>query len=314
MRGERKPATREVGRAWRSGDADAPPCLWLSSVMLLHLVVTTVKEPSEGWLASWWDFSSFGPDAIIGIGTGLVVAMIVLGTERRLAKQARRLEITNAEGAVVEKARSVLRHPFVWDWEAYDLMPDRTHLDRLVPVVRAVPSGDPVELFPGSHHAHRVVELLDDLDASADAINGQLSRHEPVLNEYAVPEAIIHNIRCQLLPPHDPMWSWDWPEDIVTSVKQMDEIGHDIDLRQFINEYVRNRRMFEAHREAFMLADGSWRADEWAALLQRVSGSPHNPVKKLWRKVKYDRAVEAAKAKADASGQELLLAIDAMAY
>lgn len=285
--------------------------------MSLHLVVATLEEPSEGWWAGWWDFSSFGPDAIIGIGTGLIVAMIVLGTERRLAKQARRLERTNAEGAVVEKARSVLRHPFVWDSDFYDLMPDRTHLDRLVPVVRAVPSGDPVESFPGSHHAHRVVELLDDLDASEDAINGQLSKHESNYDVLSVPDAVGYNIGRLLQPPHDPMWTWIWPKvgDRIRVPEELRaEIEKDTDLHQFINEYVRNRRMLEAHREAFILADGSWRADEWSALLQRVSGSPHNPVKKLWRKVKYDRALEAAKAKAGASGQELLLAIDAMAY
>ena len=285
--------------------------------MSLYLVVATVKEPSEGWWASWWDFSSFGPDAIIGIGTGLIVAMIVLGTERRLAKRARRLEITNAEGAVVEKARSVLRHPFVWDPDYYDLMPDRTHLERLVPVVRAVPSGDPVEDFPGSHHAHRVVELLDDLDASEDAISGELSKYESNYDVLSVRDAIGYNIRRLLHPPHDPRWSWTWPkvgDRVRVPEERRDAIEANPDLRQFINEYVRSRRMLEAHREAFLLADGSWRADEWAALLQRVSGAPRNPVKKLRRKVQYDRAVATAKAKAHASGQDLLLAIDAMAY
>ncbi|KQR39208.1 hypothetical protein [Microbacterium sp. Leaf159] len=287
--------------------------------MSLNVVVVAVEETSEdkGWWASWWDFSSFGPDALIGIGTGLIVAMIVLGTERRLAKRTRSLEVTNAEAAVVEKARSVLRHPLVWDPDFYDLKPSRTHLDRLVPVVQAVPSGDPIELFPGSHHAHRVVDLLDDLEASEHAIDGQRSKYESTYDLMAVPDAVGYNIRRLLRPPHDPMWLWEWPkigDRIRVTADLRDAIESDMDLRQFIDEYVRNRRLLEAHREAFNLADGSWRADEWTALLQLASGAPHNPVKKLWRKVKYDRAVQAAKARADASGQERLLAIDAMAY
>lgn len=58
--------------------------------------------------------SSFGPDALIGIGTGLIVALIVLGAERRLAGRARGLEVSNAQGAVVEKARRVLTHEVAW--------------------------------------------------------------------------------------------------------------------------------------------------------------------------------------------------------
>lgn len=82
------------------------PRLWLSALMSSHTSsASSAATDISTWWASWRDFSSFGPDAIIGVGTGLIVAMIVLGTERRLAAPARRLGVNNAEGASVEKAQ-----------------------------------------------------------------------------------------------------------------------------------------------------------------------------------------------------------------
>ena len=230
-----------------------------------------------------WD--SFLPDLLVGVVTGGLVGGVVLGAERRLSKRARSLEVTNAEGAVVEKARAVLRHPIVWDEECNDLTPGRTQLDRLVPVVKAVPTGEPLERYPGIVHAYRVVQLLDEVESSADAIFTERTKHESDLDLLAVPDAIAHNIKRLLQPPYDPLWAWEWPEPygprLSAAIKAA--IEQDLDLRQVMDEYVRNRRLLEAHRESFVLVDGSWRADEWAALLKKTRNAPRFFATKWYR-------------------------------
>ncbi len=287
--------------------------------MWIPLVVLSVQEDDKptNWLASWWDFSSFGPDLLIGIGTGLIVAMIVLGTERRLAKRARSLEVTNAEAAVVQKARSVLRHPLVWDPNALDLTPSRDHLERLIPVVQAVPTGEPLELFPGVHHAHRVVQLLDDVESSADSVFTQQDHYEVPRDAGAVSEAIAHNIRRLLHPPYNPTWEWDWPELDGWNRYPQDlkaQIENDSQLRQYMDEYVRNRRLLEAHRQAFLEADSLWRVEEWSASTARFAGAPHNFSRSFWRKRRYEQAVAKAKARAEETASHNITAIDPMAY
>lgn len=287
--------------------------------MLMSSVQSTqAPSGSGGWWASWWDFSSFGPDALIGIGTGLIVAMIVLGAERRLAARARTLEVTNAMGGVVEKARSVLKHRIEWDEEALNLYPDRTHLDRLVPAVSAVPSGDPQEKFPGYHHAVRVVEVLDEVTADAAALDNQAGKHEWNENVLAIPYTVANTILALVNEPGPVTndWTFQWSDRVHRPVPKslVEAVENDQELRQYLQDYVRDRRLLEAHRKAFLTADGMWRADEWAALTQRFMDVPHNPIKSAWRRLKYNRAVEHAQAKAEAEANKIILNVDPMAY
>ncbi|WP_136055997.1 hypothetical protein [Microbacterium sp. K24] len=294
--------------------------MWLGSFMGISSLAGVVGTEPKTWLESWWDFSSFGPDLVIGIGTGLIVALIVLGAERRLSTRARNLEVTNAQGAAVEKGRSVLQHRIKWPPEdSYDLTPDRTQLDRLVPSITAVPSGDPFEHLPGFHFAQRVVEVLDEVEGAADALDSQIDRHEWNGNVLAVPDAIMHNVHRLLAgpspSPHD--WSWDWsapPSSTTIPHAIVTQIENDLELRQLVLDYLRNRRLLEAHRAAFLLADGLWRADEWAALTARHQGVPHNFVKTRFRRWKYYRAVAAAKNNAETRANDLIVAVDPMAH
>lgn len=262
-----------------------------------------------------WD--SFVPDLLVGLATGGLVGGVVLGAERRLSQRARRLEVTNAEGAVVEKARTVLRHPLVWDEDFYDLSPDQTQLSRLVPVVKAVPTGEPLERVPGIVHAYRVVQLLDEVDSSADAIFTERTKHETDHDVLAVPDAIAHNIKLLLQPPHDPLWAWEWPERggrPRLSPGEKAAIEQDVDLRQYLDEYVRNRRLLESHREAFLLVDGSWRADEWTALLAKTRNAPRFFITKWRRALVYKRDVQRAVSTAEQNGYDIITKIDPMAY
>ncbi|MFJ4173377.1 hypothetical protein [Microbacterium sp. NPDC089696] len=273
-------------------------------------------EP-QGWWTSWWDWSSFGPDALIGIGTGLIVAMIVLGTERRFAKRARGLEVSNAEAAVVAKARVALRHPIAWGSAIHDLNPDRTQLDRLVPVVGAVPTGEPSQRFPGVIHAHRAVQLLDEVESSADAVFAQQAKHETPHDLLAVSDAVLHNIDRLLREPGDLMWLWEWPEPggwARLSPKMKRDVEDDLDLRQYMDEYVRNRRLLEAHREAFILVDGAWRADEWTATVLKTRDAPRSFWKRWRRSFAYRRSVREAMDGAEMLGYEIVSAVDNMAY
>lgn len=90
-------------------------------------------------------------------------------------------------------------------------------------------------------------------------------------------------------------------------------IQADQELNGAVEAYVQRRRLLEVYREAFLQADGIWRADAWIATLASVAGAPHNFVKAKYRQWKMNRAIEAAKLSADAAARDIVSAVDSMA-
>lgn len=241
----------------------------------------------------------------------------LVGTERRIASGARRLNVSNAQWAVVERARSLLRHPIVFSRTGeQDLHPERSQLNRLRELVRSVPSGQPRELVPGYHWAERVITTLDELEAVADVLDLRVNKFQGTSSLFG--ERLVELVRQNInelanagpSTPHE--WEWEWHDELIPLVTK--QVDVDDEFHDNVNDYLRLRWLLLAYREAFLAADGAWRAEAWAALLEKISGAPHNPIKAAYRSGKYRRAVIAAKLKADNDALEIVRRVDSMAY
>lgn len=262
------------------------------------------------------DWSSFFPDSIVGIGTGFIVAGAVLLAERIMSARARRLTITNAQGASVERARTLLQHEIRFRSAGIaTLHPDMAQLDRLREVIKDVPVGIPLEHIVGFHWAERVVARVDEVESLADAISARIADHDRAAGPTAFLGNWLHknvNEIAERVPDAPDDWEWRWWED--ESTKATDLVEADAELRFLIDQYVRQRRLLHAYRKAFLTADELWRSDAWVASLAAGKGAPHNFVKGWWRERRRRRTVADAAQRAEATARDLITEVDPMAY
>lgn len=261
------------------------------------------------------NWESFVPDLIVGLMTGGIVGLIVLGAERRIAARARRVEVSNAQGAVVDRGRTLLQHRISFTKKGQPaLQPNASQLDRLRELVIAVPTGQPMEYLPGYHWAERAALTFEELQAVTEALESRTAEHNVTagLSNFIGPTIEEHVHRFATEGVTDPSaWVWEW--DGNSHPEHLDRVKNDEELTQSIVDYIQLRRRLVAYREAFLAADGLWRADQWIAITARFKGVPHNPVKARYRRWIYDRAVKAAEMRADEQARKIVAAVDPMA-
>ncbi|AQY02049.1 hypothetical protein [Microbacterium foliorum] len=260
-----------------------------------------------------WD--SFVPDLLVGGATGLVVGFVVLGYEKRDAKRTRSGAVTEAQARVVERARSLLQHPLVFSHKGDpSLHVDSSQLERLQGIVRSVPAGVPDEHIPGYHWASRAIDSFESLESLADALDARLADYQsdggPVLRLGDFLGSNITRLSKSWPVPHD--WTFVLPDGLPETFRA--KIEDDVELRGNVDQYLRTRRLLEAHRRAFVGTDGRWRELEWSALAAKDRGAPRFFVTKWLRALEYRHAVRRAMNEAEDYGYGFISEVDGMAY
>ncbi|WP_136032491.1 hypothetical protein [Microbacterium sp. PF5] len=254
------------------------------------------------WWAGWWDWSSFGPDALIGIGTGLIVAGIVSVAGRNAQSRTLSELVMGQQQRAVDAGNSLLRSGFSYPpGPMPELLPDTSNMDRLRDIVRSVPRGEPTKPVIGYEWVVGVVDAFDRLEVAADTVLGHVRRHGGASPTSEITEALLWriwslgNVNPKYAPypmTTEPPLLEDWNEGGHLAAA-LDPIGgnlaDDTPFRDEVNEYLRARRMLELYRNAFFQVQNTFRAE--------LRGAPQKPRK---------RAFAAAFAKAQRHGRDVV--------
>ncbi|TCJ28748.1 hypothetical protein E0W80_04410 [Microbacterium sp. PI-1] len=259
-----------------------------------------------------WD--SFVPDLIVGIATGGLVGLVVLGAERRISGRARRREVEDAQSNAVERARALLPHKVRSKTDVEVLHLDMAQFDRLREVIRSVPSGEPRELVPGYSWAAEASRLADDIEALADALDGRISdytRDTPSdMNTAKWMRKTISELASNQGSTHS-AWEWQWNRDVHPRYALM--IGNDTELTAMVNRYLWKCDLLIAHREAFQEADEIWRTRSWEVTRPDPVGYKPSLIQALLRPWKRRRALARARWDADQAAGAIVIAAHAAA-
>ncbi|MFJ6427513.1 hypothetical protein [Microbacterium maritypicum] len=258
------------------------------------------------------DWSSFWPDMIVaGLTTG-GIALLVLTAEQRISRRRHRQETSNAQHQVVEAARSVLASPLVFKKNARpSLVPAERHFTRLSDEVSRVPNGAPLDHVVGYYWVANAVGAAEQLRFQADALIERFTEYERMVDgRTTIPQEMVTNVT---MFAHMPNLTHPLPWNLAVIPRHVRvTLDADEELTTEVLAYLHQRRLLEAYREAFLQADGEWRAEAWVATVNMAKGAPHNLIKAKYRTWKMNRQIEAAGMKAESNAQDIVTAVDPM--
>lgn len=207
------------------------------------------------------NWSSFLPDMIVAVSTGLLVGAGVLVAEIWFHRWRAAREVTAAQRAAVNQAGTLVFDRFDYSGGFH---PAAGGLRRVRKLVRAVPPGTPNEVVAGYHYLDRMIHHWTHLEAHADAIDARLQAYQ---NRF--PTA-VHIIRASISEPASFGATWQRPDFEGYPPGAQEFLDQDESLASEVDLYWRERRLLEAYREAFVFAEMRWR---WE-LSKRIYGGP----------------------------------------
>ncbi len=119
------------------------------------------------------DWSSFLPDSLVAIFTGVVVGVVVVLYERGLSDRRAAREVTKAQQRVVEAMQPRMDDPLIYDSSSLKLAD--TRIRQVAEQVEMVPPGPPEYVVPGYWMLLAVLPQADELERAADRLDKVLT-------------------------------------------------------------------------------------------------------------------------------------------
>lgn len=239
------------------------------------------------------DWSTFVPDTIGAVMTGLAVGAVIVLYERNLDQRRESRSITDAHLRTVETMSQSFTKPFAYDPRT--LQPDGTQIDRAAELLRAVPPGAPDVMTPGFTMLRAMVDQHEILPSTAMDLEHALEAH---LRDRPHVQTALNFVNKHT--------DFDYLTSMPVPSPMTRHPFHDPDVRAALQRYLDNRSLLNAAREAFIASDESWRANAWTIVLDEVKGAPHNPVKKIYRAWIANRRRAEAREEAEEAGLTIM--------
>lgn len=267
------------------------------------------------WVSIWQDWSSFGPDAIVGVATGLVVAGVVAALGRWIKEQTLREIRQGQQERAVEAGNLLLRGDFSYPRSASPaLLPAGDNLTRLRDIVRAVPRGKPSQPVVGFEWLVAVDKAYERLEAAAETLLAKVKNYGGSSSSSGVAEALLiriwdlGNVNLKYAPwplTTEPPLLGDWNAfhyDRTPLAPIAGNLDDDHALRDDVNEYLRARRMLLLTHRAFFTVQ---RTFETAVAHYQSGDSPGTRGSGRTKKLS-KRAFSSALRKANAEAREIV--------
>lgn len=230
----------------------------------MWLIALTSSQESGVPNSAWWDLSSFGPDLIVGVVTGGVVAAVVLFVEKRSARRTASESVARQQEHAIEMAQLALREAHIFpSVGATSLMPAGENMKRLHAAVQAVapePSARSVFGYPLVAAAVRVFESLV---ARADSVAVRIDTYDGQAAGTGVAAALYGRVTVLAdlsekhapFPITEPRRLEDW-DDGTFATRALDPLLGNLDddtaFKANVNQYLDERWRFEKLRRAFL--------------------------------------------------------------
>lgn len=255
----------------------------------------TAPAPSSAvWPPDW---SSFLPDSLVAIFTGVVVGVVVVLYERGLSDRRAAREVTKAQQRVVEAMQPSMGEPLIYDSSSLKLAD--TRIRKLAEQVKTVPPGPPEYVVPGywmllallqqASALERAVDYLDKvLTTQLESDNRRIVTARGEVGHMAGGPLFTYPSAANETPPVLPGGFLDQPS-----------------VQPAVEDYVRQRALSDAARKAFLDSDMHWRGEDFRIQLYQFKDAPVPLFPKWWRawRASHDRA------KARAAADDLALSI-----
>lgn len=194
------------------------------------------------------------PDLLVGLFTGVVVGLVILGAERRM-RARRALADEHHRMWSVARATSI-SHPFIY--EGSTLLPNDRGLRRLVKQVSPVGLSQPDAwaTVPGYEYLARVARSWEAMQASVEEIDRILGRTyqvklDPSLTDYIRSAVFFYaSIDRSAWEPERAVILWSSATDATRS--NLRQIMADPKLLAVVSQYSDAREALEAWRQAYI--------------------------------------------------------------
>ncbi len=232
-------------------------------------------------IADIWDFSTFGPDLIVGLLTALVVGLILLWAERRATTRGRAELITQQQESTVRTGAQLLQDQLLYLGErSDDLLPSGTNLNRLRSMVLAVPSEPSLREVFAYQWLVEIATLYEQLEVASEGARLQLTRLS-VAYPPAIKTLLFDHVRERAGSPPDYSFSWHaYAAAGALPVTLASQLDQNVDLRAALQGYFHTAHVLAGYRSVFLDAWHGLSAEAHFVNIESARGAPHGPFKR----------------------------------
>lgn len=248
--------------------------------------MTTLFDPTASTAIWPPDWSSFWPDMLVALFTGVFVGIAVLLAERNIDARARRREVARRKTELVDRYRFDLMSPLVFDAET--LLPDPVILKRLQRAMRGLPvEGDNRVL--GMRTIRRMLDSWDALKISTSKLDRDLPRYARSMVQEMPPKILRPSaremearIRRVISEGASSPATFEVPQAL-RALTGIPEWEMPEDLYILINEYLDARVTLEASQVAFTKANtAEWPSEKETLLaMVKLRAQPPDKIRKM---------------------------------
>ena len=235
----------------------------------------------SGWITQL-QWSSFVPDTIVALLTGVAVAAGVFWAERKTAKRDEKKAAVDAQWSLLRTVRMWTTGPIHFRPDV--LRPADEKLEKVLAEVRALPMGRERELAPGVHLLRRLVISREALERGVLDLEQAIEQHSEVPDEKFA--AYVRRAAHGFAQNEDTSMK-EWLDQEDDDARYAAEASDDRQLNSAMWSYQLSRRTLNAIFMAFIEFDGAWRQEEWSITLERSRNNARTRIGR-WRNRRID--------------------------
>ncbi|MEV4669998.1 MULTISPECIES: hypothetical protein [unclassified Microbacterium] len=229
--------------------------------------------------AGIWNFSTFGPDLIVGALTALGVGLILIWAEQRVSAHARGEAVAQQQDRAVSNGVLLLQASLIYSGHGPEsLLPAGGNLERLRLLAGSVSPDRPSRNVFGFNWLTDAVGTYERLQVLADSISARSESYESG-DSFLTASTLYARINdmARAGVTHIPSW-WEGgaPETLEPVATQVEQ---DWAFKDDVTSYLHARRLLDEYRDAFLEAWHELSAKAHVINLETITGAPHRWLK-----------------------------------